>query len=455
MLKKWIFLCSALALALVAVQGQNNSRHKYIKKYKKIAIKEMERAGVPASIKLAQGILESDAGRSTLARKANNHFGMKCGRGWTGKKYYLEDDDYNDDGELIKSCFRVFKNARASYIAHSEFLRDPNKRYRYGFLFNLNPTNYKAWARGLKKAGYATSPTYAEKLIRVIEEYDLDDYDREATGKPPKKDKPPKNDDDPQPDDPEEEEPAVSARIIKVNGIKVFLADGEQSMLDIAQNREVPVKQMLGYNEKFNQRDAVPPKDYRVFLQRKRDGYRGRDKKYHTIRNGETLFDLSQRYGIKIAKLRKRNRLEGGEEPANGEAIKLRGWFKVKQKPKLRDESSTDDPDLIDNPLEEDPFNDPDTDPDEDSDFMDDETVDFEEPEQEDFDSLQDELFNESEDDDLAADPEPTGPVFHEVRKGETLYGIARRYGITVDHLKNLNKLATDIISVGQRLRIK
>ena len=102
--------------------AQRGDRKAYIKKYKKIAISEMERSGIPASIKLGQGILESDAGNSTLARKANNHFGIKCGGYWKGKTYYIEDDDYDEDGRLIKSCFRKYKNAKASFIAHSEFL---------------------------------------------------------------------------------------------------------------------------------------------------------------------------------------------------------------------------------------------------------------------------------------------------------------------------------------------
>ena len=150
----------------------------YIKRYKNIAISEMERAGIPASIKLAQGLLESGAGSSDLARKANNHFGIKCHSNWTGGTYYKKDDEYNALGMLKKSCFRAYKNADASYVAHSEFLRDPKKHERYGFLFGLKTTDYKGWAKGLKKAGYATSNTYPKKLIDLIERYKLYQYDR-------------------------------------------------------------------------------------------------------------------------------------------------------------------------------------------------------------------------------------------------------------------------------------
>jgi len=145
----------------------------YIHQYKDIAIQEMGRTGVPASIKLAQGLLESNAGRSTLAQKAHNHFGIKCGGSWKGKTFYRKDDDYRN-GKLVKSCFRKYKRATASYIAHSNFLTDNR---RYASLFSLSPKDYKAWAKGLKKAGYATSKTYASKLIKLIEEYQLYKFD--------------------------------------------------------------------------------------------------------------------------------------------------------------------------------------------------------------------------------------------------------------------------------------
>jgi len=182
MLGKRNLIIILLAIVLPSIlSAQTPARNDYINRFRKIAISEMERTGIPASIKLAQGILESGDGKSTLARKAKNHFGIKCHNTWNGKTHYLEDDDYDDNGKLIKSCFRVYKNADASYIAHSEFLRDPKKKYRYGFLFSLPSTDYKAWARGLKQAGYATSPTYAEKLIRIIEGSELYRFDEMGT----------------------------------------------------------------------------------------------------------------------------------------------------------------------------------------------------------------------------------------------------------------------------------
>lgn len=154
-MEKRMILCLLFGLLWLADLSAND-RLDYIARYKDIAIREMERAGIPASIKLAQALLESDAGNSYLARKANNHFGIKCGAAWDGKKFYRLDDDYDDKGNRVKSCFRAYKDAEDSFIAHSEFLRDPAKEYRYGFLFRIDPTDYKRWATGLKKR--ATPP---------------------------------------------------------------------------------------------------------------------------------------------------------------------------------------------------------------------------------------------------------------------------------------------------------
>ena len=146
----------------------------YIDKYSVIAVEEMNRTGIPASITLAQGIIESRYGMSGLAKNSNNHFGIKCNNNWTGGEYYYKDDDYVN-GKLIKSCFRTYANPVESYYDHSEFLM---VNQRYAFLFAYDKTNYKAWAKGLKKAGYATAKDYAATLINTIEKYKLYEYDK-------------------------------------------------------------------------------------------------------------------------------------------------------------------------------------------------------------------------------------------------------------------------------------
>ena len=169
----------SLSLLLVFVtyclSGQNTSRKAYIEKYSQIAVDEMNRTGVPASITLAQGILESGNGQSDLASRSNNHFGIKCHSSWTGAKVYHDDDEKGE-------CFRKYKKVKHSFEDHSDFLV---RGARYDFLFELDPKDYKGWAKGLKKAGYATDRKYPKKLIALIERYELYKYDAEVLGKKP------------------------------------------------------------------------------------------------------------------------------------------------------------------------------------------------------------------------------------------------------------------------------
>lgn len=152
----------------------------YVAAWSPTAVEQMRRDGIPASITLAQGMLESGIGEGTLASKANNHFGIKCGETWSGESFSLEDDDKDAEGNLVKSCFRKYESAEASFDDHAEFLKKP----RYSALFKFDPTDYEAWAFGLKAAGYATDERYAEKLIKLIVENDLARFDQEAFEKP-------------------------------------------------------------------------------------------------------------------------------------------------------------------------------------------------------------------------------------------------------------------------------
>ena len=155
---------------LSSLMMANSDVEAYIKKYKGVAIREMKKHGIPASITLAQGILESGSGKSYLAKEANNHFGIKCHEDWKGKRIYHDDDEKNE-------CFRSYKDPDESFRDHSEFL---TTRSRYAFLFEESPTDYKAWAKGLKKAGYATNRKYPQLLIDLIEKYELHKYDLEG-----------------------------------------------------------------------------------------------------------------------------------------------------------------------------------------------------------------------------------------------------------------------------------
>ncbi len=441
MLQKTLFSLFLLSLSLFSF-AQDNSRIDYIERFRNIAISEAERTGVPASIKLAQGILESNAGQSTLARKAKNHFGIKCHKGWMGKKYHIEDDDVDENGKLIKSCFRVYRNADASYVAHSEFLRDPNKRYRYGFLFDLPHTDYRAWAYGLKRAGYATSPTYAEKLIRVIETYELYRFDNmtmadiqhDASG------------------------PMNGYNATLINQVKVTFSKIGDTPDKIAERTGISLRRILDYNEKLTSGDQKIKPETRVFLQRKRNSFRGK-KKWHYVKEGETMFDISQIYGLRLSKLYKKNRMKGGTEAAVGERIKIRGC-KVKKrdkpKPGVAPEVTPETPIEIEIPTSED----------DDEDFGEDFEIeipqleadeDIEEPV---IDIPPTETDTTTEEPTPDFDPEPenddeieTG-VMYTVKKGDTLFGISRLFGTTVEAIKSLNNLDSNLITPGQRLKI-
>ena len=338
-----------LGASSILEEDISEEQEAYINKFKHIAISEMERAGIPASIKLAQGLLESAAGSSVLASNANNHFGIKCGSAWEGKEYYREDDDYVD-GELVKSCFRVYKNPEESFSAHSDFLRDPKKDYRYGFLFDLDPTDYESWAKGLKKAGYATSPTYPQKLISLIEKHDLHQYDlmssQELDGGGSNSNR---LDDGDILNDKD-----FLAGMNIINDLHMVFATQGETINRIANKYGLKSANLVFYNETHYQADETLGLGTPIYLQKKRKYYR-KNTKYHYVRDGENMFAISQRYGIRMDKLYEMNLMPPQSEPAYGEKILLRGKVRSqKNAPKLRSQSQL--PDIEDN-------NQPNTDP--------------------------------------------------------------------------------------------
>jgi len=177
-MKKLVELCLVLMAGFLLTSTRPITvQEKYMDRYKVIAMNEMKRSGIPASVKMAQGIMESMAGRSELAVQANNHFGIKCKSTWNGDTYLYKDDDRDSAGTLVHSCFRLYPSAEDSYYDHSEFLKN---RSRYNSLFELAITDYVGWANGLKKCGYATDPSYSNKIIQTIEKYNLYVLDQEV-----------------------------------------------------------------------------------------------------------------------------------------------------------------------------------------------------------------------------------------------------------------------------------
>ncbi len=285
------------------VYPQRLSKDDYIEKYKKIAIDEMKRSGIPASITLAQGMLESDNGNSPLALKSNNHFGIKCHRTWNGQKVYHDDDE---NGE----CFRKYNSPEDSYRDHTDFLVNTP---RYEKLFGYKSNDYKKWAKGLKSAGYATSRSYAEDLIRIIKENELYRLDEGDYSKPLAYNKTSKN-----------EEFTVDIKRRKVyerNRIKYIIVEQGDNLDKITKEMGLLSWELKRYNEISDSMKIESGQA--LYLQpKRRKAEVGND--FHIVKDGETMYSISQLYGIKLKKLYRKNRMKTGQELQTGQKIWLR-----------------------------------------------------------------------------------------------------------------------------------
>jgi len=284
------FKCIAFGLVILinSAFGQEISRKEYIEKYASLAVKQMHQYKIPASITLAQGILESNNGNSRLAIKANNHFGIKC-HGWEGAKIFADDDKKNE-------CFRNYKNVLESFVDHSLFL---NKYSRYEFLFDYKITDYKSWAKGLKKAGYATNSKYPELLIKIIEENKLYQFDKEKFDKN-----------------------LISGKrniYMHPNKIKYVISQNQETYATIAKSLNIKLKQILKYND--DNKLSVLNVGTKVFIQPKRNRSKQR---IHVVNKGEDLRSISQTYGIKMKSLKRRNELILKNSLNNGDKLRLR-----------------------------------------------------------------------------------------------------------------------------------
>ncbi|HDJ33078.1 MAG TPA: LysM peptidoglycan-binding domain-containing protein [Bacteroidetes bacterium] len=323
MMKRTILLIVPVAV-LSGCSGTRRASHippsidrtAYIEQYKDLAIREMRRSGIPASITMAQALLESDNGNSRLAREANNHFGIKCHRDWQGRRIYHDDDARNE-------CFRKYKTVYESYRDHSDFLRTGS---RYRFLFNLSPGDYKAWAKGLKQAGYATHRHYDELLIRIIEENNLHLLDEGISVALENKPSGPVGQEQSMQEIPREEQYEFtvnlrSREVMQNNRIDYVIAEEGDTYPDLAREFDLMPWEIYRYNE--IPRTAKPEPGQIVYLQPKRNraeaGY-----ETHVVLEGETMYGISQRYGIKLSRLYRMNGLEEGVEPEPGTELYLR-----------------------------------------------------------------------------------------------------------------------------------
>lgn len=305
-MNRYIFLVCLFFLGLLPAVSYAITRNKayqdYFDYYKDIAISQMQQYGIPASITLAQGVLESGAGKSELARKSNNHFGIKC-NGWTGRKVYHDDDARGE-------CFRAYDNALDSYVDHSLFLKNSP---RYSRLFKLRTTDYKGWAKGLKACGYATSPTYASRLIEIIEVYDLDKYDKGGKDAA--------------------EAVSVLARqpfskaalhqVIPFNDNYYVVARQGDTFRTIGQDVNVDYRRLA----KFNERDKDDPieEGERIWLKKKRRHAPKEYKGYvYRVEAGDSMYGIAQHFGIRLKNLYKMNDLSPDYIIQVGDPLRIR-----------------------------------------------------------------------------------------------------------------------------------
>jgi LysM repeat protein len=351
MKKLTLFLCLFAALA---AKAQREKVEAYVATYKETAIAEMMRTGVPAAITLAQGILESQSGQSDLVKSSNNHFGIKCKTEWTGPKVYHDDDTKGE-------CFRVYPTATQSYMDHSDFLKS---RPHYAFLFKLDPTDYEGWAYGLKKAGYATLSTYPQKLLKLINEYSLQQYSLDAIARLKNGEQPATSAAVLAQAEPakqfievkavaapaaetgatatlavvhetaaapqaEQEAPVVRAAVQKsvaypagvftINHTKVIYGAAGTSLLSLASIYELPLSKLLEYND-LAEMDVLDT-DRLLFIEKKQK--RGATD-FHTVAEGENLYAISQLEGVRLESLLEYNNLKKDTRVSTGDKIYLR-----------------------------------------------------------------------------------------------------------------------------------
>ncbi len=295
----------ALILSVIHVSAQikwNSAYQAYIDQYKDLAIEQMLKYNIPASITLSQGLLESGAGRSWLTKSSNNHFGIKC-HGWTGRRVFHDDDERGE-------CFRAYDNPRQSFEDHSRFLATQS---RYARLFNYARTDYKSWARGLKQCGYATNPQYASKLIQIIELYNLNQYDKAK-----KFDQfmvKHSTEDGVAPDG--------NFHVIKAYNKNYYvIARKGDSFQSLSKELCIGKRKLAKYNER-SYKEELAAGDV-IYLKKKR---KKATKEYkncpHIVQNGESMYLISQKYGIRLSSLYKKNHLSPDYQIKVGDKLRV------------------------------------------------------------------------------------------------------------------------------------
>ena len=384
MIKRILSILFITLSFFINAHAQKLTPEQYVEKYKDIAIREMKRMGVPAAVTLAQGLLETENGNSDLVKKSNNHFGIKCKSSWTAAGVTHDDD-------AIGECFRSYKDANESYRDHSNYLRGSD---RYASLFTLQPTDYKAWAKGLRKAGYATNPRYPEILIRNIEQYNLQQYSLTAVGDMPVFETSKYVDDKEsviKKTDKIEQQTVPANEVAEtktINKLQYIIGKKGVSLLAIATENDINLSKLLSYNDLSE--DGILKNDQIIFLQKK--AKKG-DKDFYIVQQNETLHDVAQRNGIQLKYLLEYNQITEKAIPAQGLKLYLSPTAELKQV------KSIDNSTVIKEVLP---------------------------------------VINKTK--------------THAVLPKEGLYFIARKYQVSVKQLREWNNLSTDELKIGQQL---
>jgi LysM repeat protein len=384
-MNKIIFILFFSFCCFLKCDAQKMSAQDYVQEYKDLAIKEMKRMGVPAAITLAQGLLETENGNSDLVKASNNHFGIKCKSTWTAETVSHDDDS---PGE----CFRKYKSPEDSYRDHSNFLRGNS---RYDFLFQLDPADYKGWAYGLRKAGYATNPRYPEILIKNIEDNNLQQYTLEAINDVPHFDASQYAGDPEKQNDTVDETVSVAPISLTINGSKALYVPKGTSLLAVATEHHINLEKLLTINDLT--KDGLLDKGQYIFLEKKQK--EGKND-FCIAEANETMYDIAQKYGVILQNLYAYNQLTPDDYIVAGTKIFL----------KPNQQTLNDNSQLA--------------------------------------------IRNQPSASMLKADGSKLKTQTHEVLPKESLYGISKKYGVTVDELKKWNNLTSDNLKIGQQLII-
>lgn len=446
MIRLWCFVAlPLLVFPFLSLSAQSSDAEAYIQRYGSLAEQEMARTGVPAAISLAQGLLESQAGTGWLVTHSHNHFGIKCKSDWTGQTISHDDDKRQE-------CFRVYASDSSSWRDHSDFLK---QSARYAFLFYLDPIDYKAWAYGLKQAGYATDKNYAQRLITTIEKYGLQQYSVKGLALMKQAQKP--SDEfaamldkkvaadrkaagisDPAPPAPAPAPAQGSpypADVFRINGKRVVYRPAGTQLIAVAERHDLRLRRLLAYNEL--QQDVLE-KDMLVFLQKKgKEGAHDR----HLVAGGETLHQIAQEEGIRLKWLCKRNGIDPGSRLDTGMALYLTGyvqkegtiaaqpqsggfWYALTHLFSRRQASGQ-------------------------------QAVPSKHSQRGRLEPASVEQTTVEHSSEEPTSQHPVNITRYQVQQGDTLYGISRKYAVPVAQLRAWNHLEGDLIQVGETLIVE